>query len=271
MKKLIALSMCFVIILGFAFAGTIEEADMYYKYGLFDKAKEGYISIILTGKDTDKAAAYYQLGSIVYAENDLELALDTWKTLIEKYPKSSYASMVTDRISVLAEVVGESTSKAIDNAVANSYIKNGDFWSSGKSSRFSIDSSWIDNVDAAIKWYDKVIKEYPKSDAAEKAYVEKIRTILGWKESGKYGSSYGIKASYTKYMPVLLETFTAFNNDFPESTSLQAIRYQIAQVYWDNKDWANTRKWLKEIITVAGSNDSFYKDLAERRLQKVEY
>lgn len=271
MKKLIALLMVLFIVSSFVFAGTIEEADMFFKYGLYDKAKESYISVILTGKDADKADAYYKLGSIVYAENDLELALDTWKTLMEKYPKSSYASMVTDRISVLAEVVGESTSKAIDNAVASSYLKNGDFWSSGKSSRYTIDSSWIDNVDAAIKWYDKVIKEFPKSDAAEQAYVAKIKTILGWKESGTYGSSYGIKANYSKYLPILLETFEAFKKDFPESSSLQPIRYQIAQVYWNKKDWANTRKWLNEIITVAGSNDSFYKDLAERRLLKVEY
>lgn len=271
MKKIVVALLVLAFVSGSVFAGTMEEADMYFKYGLLDKAKECYISVIINGKDSDKAAAYYQLGSIVYAENDLVLALDTWRTLIEKYPKSSYASMVTDRITVLAEVVGESTTKAIDNAVANSYMKNGDFWSSGKSTRYSIDSSWIDNVEAAIKWYDKVIAEFPKSDSAEQAYVAKIRTILGWKESGSYGSSYGIKNNYSKYLPVLLETFEAFKKDFPESSSLQAIRFQIAQVYWNKKDWDNTRKWLNEIITVAGSGDSFYKDLAERRLLKVEY
>ena len=72
-------------------------------------------------------------------------------------------------------------------------------------------------------------------------------------------------------MVQLLKTFEAFERDFPKAGSLQAFRYQIAQAYWRNKDWAKTREWLNTIIKIAEVKDSFYKDLAKRRLAKVEY
>lgn len=126
-------------------------------------------------------------------------------------------------------------------------------------------------MEAAIKWYDRVITEFPKSEASRIAYKGKLRTLLGWKESGKYGSSYGIKANFYQYMPHLVRTFAEFESNHPEASTLQAFRYQIAQTYWNRRDWDLTRKWLGKIIAEAGENDSFYRDLAERRLKKVEY
>jgi hypothetical protein len=72
-------------------------------------------------------------------------------------------------------------------------------------------------------------------------------------------------------MPQILETFASFEKDHPTASTLQGFRYQIAQAYWGNKDWAKTREWLNLIIKQSGEGDSFYKDLAERRLKKVEY
>ena len=72
-------------------------------------------------------------------------------------------------------------------------------------------------------------------------------------------------------MPLLLETFTAFEKEHPNASTLQAFRYQVAQAYWSQKDFAKTKEWLNKIITVAGEGDSFYKDTAQRRLKKVEY
>ena len=72
-------------------------------------------------------------------------------------------------------------------------------------------------------------------------------------------------------MPLLLNTFQSFEQDFPESGALQGFRFQIAQVYWKKKKWMETREWLERIINAPGDTDSFYKDLAQRRLAKVEY
>ncbi len=253
-------------------AASLQKAIMYNQHGLKDKAKNEYIDLIFGNSSrSDKAEAYYSLGAIAFDEKKISVALDSWKVLVAKFPKSEKAKLVKEKISELAEIVGESTEKSIKNAVARSYLRHGDFWSKGKSRVFKIDNSWLPNVEAANKWYDKVISEFPKTPAAELAYKNKLRTLLGWKEPGRYGSSYGLKDGFGTYMPHLTKTFSAFERDFPKSGSLQAFRYQIAQAFWKNKDWEDTRKWLNTIISVAGTRDSFYKDLAKRRLQKVEY
>ena len=65
-----------------------------------------------------------------------------------------------------------------------------------KTKLFLTDSSWIPKVESSIKWYDKVITEYPKSVASKVAYKKKLRTILGWKDIGQYGSKYGIRGNF---------------------------------------------------------------------------
>jgi hypothetical protein len=72
-------------------------------------------------------------------------------------------------------------------------------------------------------------------------------------------------------MPELLATFASFETDFPDAPTLQAFRFQIAQQYWRARDWEKTKEWLNLIVAKSGPGDSFYKDLAQRRLEKVEY
>ena len=253
-------------------AGSIEKAILFLENNLANDAKREFIQVITSNISNDKKAkAYYQLGSLSFEENNIEGALNTWKELLAKYPNSPEAQQVKDNIEELTLIVGETSKESINNAIASSYIKNGDFWSSDKKTIFSIDSSWIPKIESSIKWYDKVINEYPKSNASKVAYKKKLRTILGWKEIGKYGSEYGIKGDFKKYMPILLSTFKSFEEDHPSDSSLQAFRYQIAQSYWNNKKWNETRTWLNKIIEKSNEDDNFYKDLAQRRLKKVEY
>ena len=72
-------------------------------------------------------------------------------------------------------------------------------------------------------------------------------------------------------MPQLLETFTSFEKEHPNASALQSFRYQIAQAYWANKNWVKTKDWLNLVIKESLEGDSFYKDLAERRLKKLVY
>jgi tetratricopeptide (TPR) repeat protein len=254
-----------------ALAASVEKAEMLNQHGLTREAKAELVDVIFNKHDADKAQAYYLLGGIAFDENRIAVALDSWRELVEKYPTSPQAEAVKDRINEIAEVVGEAEKESIDNAIALSYLRHGDFWSRGKHDRFTIDSSWIQNVEAAVKWYDKVISEFPKSTASRIAYQDKLRTLLGWEEPGRFGSKYGVESSLQRYMPRVLATFASFERDHPTASTLQGFRYQIAQAYWENKDWAKTREWLNLIIEHSGEGDSFYKDLAERRLNKVEY
>ena len=181
----VALSLFFV---STSFAASIDKAIMLNQYGLAKEAKAELIDIIFSkSDDSRKAHAYYLLGSIAFEENKIAVALDSWRELSKKYPNSEQAKTVNDRINELAEIVGESTKESIKNAVALSYLRHGDFWSRGKDDRFTIDSSWIPNVETAIKWYDKVISEFPKSVASRVAYQDNMRTLLGWEEPGRYG------------------------------------------------------------------------------------
>lgn len=255
-----------------SFASSLGKAEMLYKYNLNQDAKKELIDIIFeNNSDEVYSQAYYLLGNIAFEENNISTAIDAWTMLITKYPLTTQAGMVKERIEELAQIAGESSKEKIENSIAASYIRHGDFWSKGKDEIFSIDSSWIPSVESAIKWYDKVITEYPKSTAANIAYIKKMRTILGWEESGRYGESFGIKKSFPQYITLLIDTFNNYEKEFPNNHSLQAFRFQIAQAYWRNRNWVKTREWLNIVINESGTADNFYKDLAERRLKKVEY
>jgi hypothetical protein len=170
----------------------------------------------------------------------------------------------------LASVLGQVAEESISDATARVYLRSADFWSKGRDHIFSIDSSWIPHVEAAVYWYDKIINEFPGSVAARIAYEDKMRTVLGWKEPGQYGSSYGLMAT-ANYFPQLESTFRQYEKAFPGANAAQGFRFLIAQAYWNKKDWTKTREWLNEIVSKDAGANSFYKDLAERRLRKVEY
>ena len=271
-KSLALFTILSLFVTSVSLAASIDKAGMLNQHGLTKEAKAELIDVIFSkAGNASKAQAYYLLGSIAFEENKITVALDSWRELSKKYPNSRQAKLVKDRINELAEIVGESAKESIENAVALSYLRHGDFWSKRKNEIFTIDSSWIPKVEAAIKWYDKVITEFPKSAASRIAYQDKMRTLLGWEDPGRYGSKHGIEKSFDKYMPLLLETFASFEKEHPTASTLQAFRYQIAQAYWSNKNWEKTHEWLNLIIKESGEGDSFYKDLAERRLKKVEY
>lgn len=250
---------------------------MFNQHGLIQEAKSELIGVIFSSSaDADKAQAYYLLGNIAFDEDKISVALDSWRDLVEKYPNSTQAEIVKDRINELAEIVGDSAEESIENAIALSYLRHGDFWSGGKGNKFTIDVSFIEEGEAAIKWYDKIILEFPKSTASLIAYESKIRTLLfqGWEKVEMYNNrnmSFMSQSSFEGFMSEIIKTFTSFKEEHPTASALQALRYQIAQSYWRNEDWAKTREWLNLIINESGEGDSFYKDLAERRIDRVEY
>lgn len=248
------------------------QAALFRQHGLNDDAKRELILILTdNGDDATKAKALYLLGMIAFDQNQILLALETWQELVAAYPESEDAKLVKERINELAQIVGESQKESLNNAVAEAYLRHADFWSRGKSVVFSLDTSWIPNVDAAVKWFDKTIAEFPQTTAARVAYEEKMKTLLGWEDPGQYGNKHGVKASPQAYIPRLVETFSQFAAEFPDAATLPAFRFQIAQAYWSQKDWENAKKWLNSIIQERGSSDTFYVDLAKRRLEKLEY
>jgi hypothetical protein len=253
-------------------AQSVTKARRFADHGMSGEAKAEYISVIHapTASAADKAEALNQLGQLSFAEGRYRTALADWSELREKYPTSSQAKDLSERLAQLREVVQKGAGEILSNAVASSYVRNGDFWSDAPD-EFTIDASWLPKAELGLFWYDRVITEYPGSDAAELAYTRKLRTLLGWKDPGQYGKSYGVRENFNKYMPITVETFDAFAKAFPANNALQAFRFQIAQAYWDKKDWTNTRTWLQRIVDEAKGEQTFYSELAKARLAKVEY
>jgi tetratricopeptide (TPR) repeat protein len=210
------------------------------------------------------------MGQIAYDENSYSTALGDWQKLIKEYPSSSSAAELKDRLSQLQDIFTKATDASIDSLVARSYIRNGDFWFDGDRT-FTIDSSWLPSVSLAISWYDRVIQEFPGSDAAKLAFERKLFALRGWKDPGRDGEKYGLKVDFQGWLPTMLKTFSDFEAAFPKSTNLQAFRYQIAQAYWLQKDWQNTREWLNKVLAAGVGQPSFYTEAAKARLAHTEY
>ncbi len=233
---------------------------------------ELFIEILNNPKSSPiiKSEALYYMGQISFDDGRYSTALDDWQRLIKNYPTSPKAIEIKARLTQLREIFAKVSDASLSSVIAQSYIRNGDFWSKADM-RFTIDSSWLPHVELAVHWYDTVIAEFSGTDAAEIAYQRKIFTLLGWEESGRYGNSYGVRNDFSKYMPQLLKTFDDFEAAFPDSSYLQGFRYQIAQAYWSHKDWDSTRKWLNKIIEKGQDRPTFYTETAKARLNKLEY
>ena len=122
----------------------------------------------------------------------------------------------------------------IDSTPEN-YLKNGDFYSQDKPRRLVIDTSFIDKVDTALWWYNKVINEYPGTAEANEALRAKIRTVIGWTEGyGKDKKYYGLhdRSFGSKYFPIIESAFKKLESGYPDDEYLEAFAFQIAQRYF---------------------------------------
>jgi TolA-binding protein len=248
-----------------------RKAVLLNEHGLTELAKAELIDVLMSkAVSAEKARAYYLLGSIAFSEKRISSALSTWKELVAAYPDSQEATDVKDRIDQLAEIAGENAKESANNAVAESYLRNGDFWSNDRDKIFNIDTSWIPHVESAIKWYDKVIAEFPGSAASRIAYKDKLFTLIGWKDRRYDSIRFGLEEDFEKYMPLIQETLAAFEKEHPTASAIQAFRFQIAQAYWGKNDLANAKVWLEKMIAAAGDDDSFYAHLARERLARLQ-
>ena len=243
---------------GLTIDASIQKAILLKAHGLNDDAKRELINLIFdeNAKGKDKPRAYYFLGEIAFDENRIQSAIKTWGYIVEEYPNSDEALIVKERMDELSKVtlsVYTESIESTDYSRAKLYLKNAEFWSEDKEDRWTIDSSWIPKVEFALKWYDKVISEFPKSDAARIAYIGKIRTLLSWKEFHRFdrtdevlevarqigfGTDEMVEVAkqiifFPIYVEQLVNTFRDFEKDFPnDTTTLQSCRFQIGQTYF---------------------------------------
>ena len=251
---------------------ALDIANDYYRHDLNLIAKEKFLSIYHDpGSSVDeKAKALYIVGQIIFEEGDYSLALEDWELLITKFPDSEYAKQIAIIYSQISDIVTFDSDRNSITLVARAYLQNGDFWSSADR-EFTIDSSWMPSVEIAVKWYDKVLKEFPGTPSAEVAYRRKLFALLGSSNSDDDHKAFGLKENFKKYIPVVLQTFSDFEKDFPKSAYMQGIRYQIAQAYWTEGYTKNAKTWLKKIITCGNGKETFYTETAKARLKNLKF
>lgn len=249
-----------------------ERSKMMRQHGLIEEAKGELIELVFSEAGDDlKAEVLYSLGEIEFTRGDYAGAQSAWSMLTERFPESPEALKVADELGSLSAVVQELTDTSFNNVVAAGYLKAGNFWSQDRSRSFTIDTSWLTNLPAAGKWYGKVTTEFPGTEASRTAYRQQLFTLLGWKGTSRFDDGEGVAVQPKVWLPTMIRVLGEFEQAFPEDASLPAFRFQIAQAYWKMKNWKETEKWLQEIIDQEGEEDSFYRDLAERRLAKLKY
>jgi outer membrane protein assembly factor BamD (BamD/ComL family) len=254
-------------------AKQISEAQLLYDHGLADEAKRVLFAVF---RDTSvahdsRSESLYWLASMAVNEGRFQVAARDFERLAADYAETARGKAAAEMLPQLRQVVTENSRKEMSSPVAQSFMRNGDFWAN-EIGQFKIDSSWLPKEDMAIEWYDRVIQQFPKTEAAEEAYSKKIRALLGWEDRGAYSTTkYGALRDPDRYLSGAIAAFKQMSQDFPDSGYLQALRYQIAQSYWSRRQWPPAREWLNQIIAAKSGQIDFYVQAAEKRLAKLEY
>lgn len=179
----------------------------------------------------------------------------------------------------LADAISDHTGLFDQGPTAKNYLSNGDFYSQDKPRKLIIDTSYIDKVESAIWWYDKVITEFPGTEEANIALRSKIKTLIGWTDGyGKDKKYYGLHSRVRgRYFPLVESTFLELEVGYPDDPYLEALSYQIAQQYlfhilvYGSKHYNDEcKRWLEKTIELARGEDTFYSHLAKLRLSLVE-
>ncbi len=282
-----------LLLAGVIEGASIEKAKMLNTHGLKDAAKQELIDVIFgTSGAKVKADAYYYLGNIALTERKVTAAISTWREWVEKYPNSKRVAEVQQQIELLSTGLSDTLDTVLENMEAQLYFLHAEFWLEDYyKTPFPISDSGLPKKEMGLKWWDKVIAEFPGTAEAEKAYKHKLLFLIdeaisllsskfrkeieakyreeARKEARKDGAALITVMSELRYL------FDSFEAAFPKSTLLQMFRFQIAQLYLEveryknkkEKDFEAADQWLNKIIEAAGDGDSFYKQLAQYRLK----
>ncbi len=261
----------------------LSRAAMLAQHGLIRDAKLAYINLMFrVDDDTVRAKCLYELGMISFREDDIGMAINTWRTLIEEFPDSEEGQAVKERIDLLSSKLEEVLVGHSEDETASLYLDNADFFSNRiRDDSWGVDTSWLSNENMALHWYDKVIAEFPNTNAAHRAYVRKFKTLVGSSgrngggfEAAVYGGGdfgdYGNKEVARHYITLMVFCFEDYMRDFPDGVFANRMRYQIGQSHWVLNDNEKATLWLKKIVDSGQGDDDFYVYVAKQRMANLD-
>ena len=141
------------------------------------------------------------------------------------------------------------------------------------------DSSYLDSGKMARHWYNRTISEFPRSEAAELAYVKAFKTLIG--KSGTYGKEgYGFmgglwtgervdQKAARHFLSRMVQCFEEYARDFPKGGYLNRMRFQIGQAYWAVDDMQKASDWLNQVV-VSGHDSELLTYFARERLKALK-
>ncbi len=160
---------------------SVSRGLMLKMHGLEVDAKRTFINLLYNDEahEEDKADALYQLGLIAFNNKDIGLATETWGLLIDEFPNTEKGRTVSAGIKYLLEDYDalilerakeemRDREEEMSDALAQSYLLNAQFWWDPPK-QWGIYTSHINQFTMAREWYDKVVTEFPRTDAAKKA------------------------------------------------------------------------------------------------------
>ena len=260
-----------------------SKADMLARNGLTMEAKREYIEMFHESQsDEVRQSCLYELGRLSLKENDFEAAIFNWRLLLQKFPSSDKAGLVRDHVDLLASRLEKVSHANIENKTAVLYLDNGDFHSDDISSTAWVyDTSYLDPVEISLHWYERVISNFPGSEAAEVAYVKIFKTLIGkYGTSGTYGEAgHGFKGarygkgadreSARRYLSRMVQCFEAYAKNYPSGSFLNQMRFQIGQAYWAINDIHQASDWLNQVV-VSGHDSELLTYIARQRLNALK-
>lgn len=190
----------------------------------------------------------YQLGLIAFNNKDIGLATETWGILIDEFPNTEKGRTVSAGIKYLLEdydaLVLESAKEEVSDVSAQSYLLNAQFWWDPPK-QWGIYTSHINQFTMAREWYDKIVTEFPRTDAAKKAmsykfmlykdgmevYRKERQLSFDKKKEEIPNAILELSQDFEPRILPLIHEYNKFVEDFPGDAVAHIMELQIAQEY----------------------------------------
>jgi TolA-binding protein len=209
----------------------LRLADSYFGSKNFTAASRIFKQIFQSGKySTDDPYTYYQYAQALYKSGETESAVNEFRTLQQKFPKSVYAENSLFTIGFIRFQNGEFKDAIVDYRNVLLVYKNS---SLAPVVYYSIGDAYfnMEMYDSAIVNYQNVLTKYPSSDYVFDAVngIQYSYVVMGKPESAVN----------------LIDRFVGQN---PNLKFSDQIYFKKGEIYYSQRDYQNAKTSYQEFI-----------------------
>lgn len=219
------------------------------------------VELLLAKKRKEEAKKQYELASKFHTGKEYDRAITEYQKLIRTYPEQEYTPLAQKSISAIAGQISEEKGQELLTIAKSKYADG--------------------NYDEAMKQYQKVLMEYPKTKAAKEAeegvrtsveMVNNINAVMAIAEGERHVEKGDYERAAQEFSKVLDEYFNSSYAKEAESKLSMANslmyddkakeQYDLAKRYYELGD-ANRALTEFKKITVTYPNSSYAKSAKE--------